>query len=343
MLPVRHPMKPLLPTKRSSPDLFRATLGKNSLVPLRRGETTTVQINVGKLCNQACHHCHVDAGPKRTEVMSSSVAKRVVELIDQTPGIDTVDITGGAPELNPHFRSLVLELRQRKLHVIDRCNLTVLFEPGMNDLAQFLANSEVHVIASLPCYSANNVDKQRGRGTFQKSIEGLQKLNELGYGQAESNLIIDLVYNPLGASLPPPQQQLETQYKQELRSAFGIEFNQLLTITNLPISRFADQLQRSGQYTNYIDLLTANFNPSTVPSVMCRSMVSIGYDGNIYDCDFNQMLDLGMPDHEGTPMSKTIWDIATFHDLNDQLIATGSHCLGCTAGAGSSCGGSLSS
>ncbi len=333
-----------LPVLQTAPvrNSFATTLERNRLAPLRRGQTSTIQINVGKRCNQACHHCHVDAGPKRTEVMAQAVVERILQLIDRTHGIDTVDITGGAPELNPHFRDLIAALHQRKFHIIDRCNLTVLFEPNMADLSQFLADHQVHVIASLPCYSANNVDKQRGHGVFEKSIAALQKLNALGYGKLGSNLYIDLVYNPLGASLPPAQHQLETKYKRELSANFGITFNQLLTITNLPIRRFARQLERNGEYNSYLDLLTQNFNADTVPSVMCRSLVNIGYDGKIYDCDFNQMLDLAMPNSDGNPASKTVWDLSSFDDLNDKLIATGSHCLGCTAGAGSSCSGALS-
>jgi len=314
---------------------FQDKLRQHGLGELRRREVTTLQINVGKLCNQACHHCHVEAGPKRTEIMPAGVADRILALLAATPSIQTVDITGGAPELNENFRRLVSETRRMQKQVIDRCNLTVLFEPGLETLAEFLAANNVEITASLPCYTESNVDQQRGKGAFEKSIRALRLLNEIGYGQPGSSLALNLVYNPLGASLPPPQEKLEADYKSHLRESFGIEFNRLFTITNMPIKRFADMLVREGKHESYMGLLANHFNPATVEHVMCRDLVSIGWDGKIYDCDFNQMLDLE------TPGGKNIWEIDSFSELANSGIATDSHCFGCTAGAGSSCGGSL--
>lgn len=305
---------------------------------LLRAETTTLQINVGKLCNQACHHCHVDAGPKRTEIMAPEVARRVIQLLTASPSISTVDITGGAPELNPNFRWLVEESQLLGRHVIDRCNLTVLLEESQQGLAEFLADHGVEIIASLPCYTAGNVDKQRGKGVFDKSIAALRKLNSLGYGMPDSVLRLSLVYNPVGPSLPPPQAKLEADYKQHLRERFGIEFHHLLTITNMPIHRFEEELRRQGQHGVYTDLLKRNFNAGTVHGLMCRSLVSIGYDGKLYDCDFNQMLDIELEPRDG---AGTVWDLETFTGWAGRRIATGAHCFGCTAGAGSSCSGAL--
>jgi radical SAM/Cys-rich protein len=314
---------------------FTSALARHGMAPLRRLETTTLQINVGKLCNQACHHCHVEAGPKRTESMPSSVADRLLEMLAASPGIQTVDITGGAPELNANFRRLVSESRRLGRNVIDRCNLTVLFEPEQHDLPEFLAAEQVEITASLPCYTEANVDKQRGRGVFETSIRALRKLNQLGYGKTGSELVLNLVYNPLGASLPPDQKNLEADYKRELQEHFGIEFNHLFTITNMPIKRFAEMLLREGRERSYMGLLVNHFNPSTVESLMCRSLISVGWDGQLYDCDFNQMLEIGVPE------IKTIWNMDSFSGLAERPIATGSHCFGCTAGAGSSCGGSI--
>jgi radical SAM/Cys-rich protein len=313
---------------------FESNLEKRGLPVLTKAEITTVQVNVGKICNQACQHCHVEAGPKRTESMSSRTAERVLSLLKSSSGVNTVDITGGAPELNPNFRRLVEESRAQGLHVIDRCNLTILLEPGFEDLAVFLAANRVEVTASLPCYTRDNVDAQRGRGVFDKSIEALQLLNQLGYG-IHPSLPLNLVYNPLGASLPPPQDALEADYKQRLQENFGIQFNHLFTITNMPIRRFADFLMRTGQQETYMNLLFDRFNPATLEHLMCRSLVSIGWDGQIYDCDFNQMLDM--------PVSNpvTVWDIASFDATTFKAIATAHHCFGCTAGAGSSCAGAL--
>jgi radical SAM/Cys-rich protein len=317
-----------------SPD-FRAVLRRHGIPGLKRRELTTLQINVGKLCNQACHHCHVEAGPKRTEIMPAEVAERVLALLAATPSVQTVDITGGAPELNPNFRKLVAESRRMGKQVIDRCNLTVLFEPEEEGLLEFLAANNVEITASLPCYTESNVDKQRGKGVFEKSVRALRLLNSAGYGQPGAALVLNLVYNPLGASLPPPQEKLEADYKRQLRENFGIEFNRLFTITNMPIKRFADMLLREGRQETYMGLLANHFNPATVEHLMCRDLVSVGWDGKLYDCDFNQMLDVE------TPGRKTIWQIESFAELAARDIATGSHCFGCTAGAGSSCGGSL--
>ena len=250
-----------------------------------------------------------------------------------------VDLTGGAPELNPHFRRLVKAVRAAGRKVIDRCNLTILFEPGMEDLAEFLATEGVDVVASLPCYSADNVEKQRGSGVFDKSIEALGMLNSLGYGRPGSRLGLDLVYNPVGAFLPPAQNALQAKYKEELGRLFGIEFHRLLTITNMPIKRFAHSLEREGRHDEYMSLLVNHFNPDTVPELMCRSMVSVGWDGRLFDCDFNQMLEL--PILSKAAPAPTIFDLESIDELAGGLISTAPHCFGCTAGSGSSCGGSL--
>lgn len=314
---------------------FESVLREEGFGALRRHEVKTLQINVGKLCNQACHHCHVEAGPKRTEVMPAEVVDRLINLLIASPSIDVVDITGGAPELNPNFSRLVLLSRALGRRVIDRCNLTVFFEPGQEDIAEFLASNKVEVTASLPCYTAENVDKQRGRGVFDKSVRALQMLNRLGYGKPSSELILNLVYNPLGPSLPPPQEKLERDYKKQLTEHFGIEFNRLYTITNMPIKRFSEFLFRAGQQEEYMSLLVNHFNRATVENLMCRSLVNVGWDGKVYDCDFNQMLNLETPDQ------KSIWDLSSFAELADRPVATARHCFGCTAGSGSSCGGSL--
>ena len=317
-------------SERPAPD-FGRTLADQG-VTLRRAPTTTLQINVGKVCNQACHHCHVEAGPKRTETMSRAVAERVIELLAASPAVTTLDITGGAPELNAQFRWLVDQARGLGRHVIDRCNLTILSEPGMESLAAFLADREVEIIASLPCYSERNVDEQRGRGVFERSIAALRQLNELGYGTGRRTL--NLVYNPNGAFLPPAQAALEASYKDELARHFGVSFDHLFTITNLPIARYADYLDARGQYDAYMSLLVSHLNVATVPGLMCRALVSVGWDGQVYDCDFNQMLELPLA------AARTIFELDSL-DLADQPIATGAHCFGCTAGSGSSCGGSL--
>ncbi len=304
---------------------------------LRRGRVTTLQVNVGKLCNMACHHCHVDAGPRRKEVMQPEIAERVIELLASNPAVETLDLTGGAPELNPSFRWMVSEARRLGRHVIDRCNLTVLHERGQEDLARILATNRVHVVASLPCYGEENVDKQRGKGAFEKSIRALRELNALGYGAGDTGLELDLVYNPVGAFLPPPQVTLEARYKDELQQHFGVRFDRLLTITNMPIWRFAACLEKAGELEAYMSLLVNHFNPATVAGLMCRSMLSIGWDGRVYDCDFNQMLDVSI----GEPRIRTLRDLTNLDFVTGAKVATGSHCFGCTAGAGSSCSGAL--
>jgi radical SAM/Cys-rich protein len=319
---------------------FARTLADHRLGRLLRGPVTTLQVNVGRLCNLACHHCHVEAGPKRPEIMPADVAHRLIALMDASPDIGVLDLTGGAPEMNPHFRALVLAARARGKRVIDRCNLTVFFEPGLEDLPEFLAANGVEVVASLPCYTAENVDRQRGRGVFDGSVKALRALNGLGYGIPGSGLTLDLVYNPLGASLPPPQAALEAQYREELERLFGIRFTGLLTITNMPIRRFAATLEREGKTDAYMGLLVNHFNPATVPGLMCRSLVSVGWDGQLYDCDFNQMLDLPIG-ASASGGARTIWNVDSFDDLAGRPIAVGSHCFGCTAGAGSSCSGAL--
>lgn len=303
---------------------------------LRRTACTILQLNVTTRCNLACHHCHVESGPKRTEAMDARVVGRVLELLANNPQLDTLDLTGGAPEMSEHFRELVVEARKLGRRVIDRCNLTILFEPGQEDTAQFLADQRVDIIASLPCYTAENVENQRGRGVFDKSIEGLRMLGALGYGKPDSGLKLDLVYNPVGPFLPPSQAELELQYRDELGTRFDIHFNGLLTITNMPIKRFAHDLERSGQTKEYMSLLVNHFNPQTVETLMCRNTLSVAYDGSLYDCDFNQALGIEI----GADV-KSIFDIDDVANFGGQPVATADHCFGCTAGAGSSCGGAL--
>jgi len=319
-------------------ETFDSVVNRHGVVRLQRESAGTVQINVGKLCNQACHHCHVEAGPKRTEIMSEATAERVLALLGDSSVVATVDLTGGAPELNPAFRRLVSQARALGLRVIDRCNLTVLFEEGMEWLPEFLSEHRVELVCSLPCYSAENVDQQRGGGVFDKSIRALQQLVEIGYGSPSSGLTLNLVYNPTGASLPPPQAELEATYREQLRERFSIEFNSLLTITNVPIKRFADQLQRWGEWERYMGLLVNHFNPDTLDRLMCRNLVSIGWEGNLYDCDFNQVLEISLSS-EGRKLSLS--DIQSFDELSGTTITTGDHCFACTAGTGSSCGGAL--
>ncbi len=304
-------------------------------IPLKRQSISTLQVNIGKRCNQACVHCHVESGPEHPDNMTAKTVDKLLLLIEQSPDITTVDITGGAPELNPHFRRFVTALRVMHKNVINRCNLTVLFEEEQEDTAQFFADLGLHIVASLPCYTESNVNSQRGKGVFDKSIRALQLLNHLGYGDKASQLKLDLVYNPLGAFLPPPQENLKAQYKQQLFQDFSIIFNDLYAITNMPIKRFAHQLEREGQLSTYMQLLEDNFNPAAVDSVMCKHQISIGFDGSIYDCDFNQMLDLPIGGK-----NLNIHDLQSFADIPDR-IAIADHCFACTAGSGSSCGGSL--
>lgn len=302
-------------------------------ITLKRDVIETLQVNIGKRCNQACHHCHVEAGPNRTENMERKTIDRLLELLDTSKSIKTVDITGGAPEMNPNFRDFVVEIRKRNIEVIDRCNLTVLFEKGQEDTAEFLRDHQITVVASLPCYLEDNVDQQRGKGVFDKSIKGLQLLNSLGYGKDGEGLLLNLVYNPVGAHLPPSQVELEDAYKEKLHQEFGIVFNQLFTITNMPINRYRHALIRDKQYHDYMALLEDNFNPDAACNVMCKTLVSIGWDGTIYDCDFNQMLNIGV-----SKQKLSVWDIEQLDDIQSK-IAIANHCYGCTAGSGSSCVG----
>jgi len=310
---------------------FEAKLSAHGLA-LRRARLQTLQVNVGRKCNQACRHCHVDAGPGRTEMVGQAIAYRIGEWIRQfQPAI--VDLTGGAPELSEFFRFFVETARGAGSHVIDRCNLTIIEEAGYSDLPAYLAGHEVEVIASLPCYTDENVAKQRGTGVFEKSIAALRKLNQAGYG---SKLPLNLVYNPVGARLPAPQAELEADYKEVLAREFGITFNRLYTLTNQPIARFAEDLRRQGKTEEYLSLLANSFNPATVESLMCRTTLSVGWMGEVYDCDFNQML--GMQMRNGKPLY--LWDV-TPERLEGWTVRTGEHCLACTAGCGSSCGGAL--
>jgi radical SAM/Cys-rich protein len=309
-----------------------STLLQQHGLSLRRSQLQTLQLNVGRKCNQACRHCHVDAAPWRTEMMDRATAERVVAWMEiHRPQI--VDITGGAPELNPNFRYLVEASRQIGARVIDRNNLTILSEPGFEDLADFLAAQEVEIIASLPCYQAENVRKQRGDGVFERSIEGLRKLNSVGYG---SKLLLHLVYNPVGPTLPPDQAELEQDYKEALAKDYCIVFNRLLTITNQPIARFAEDLHKQGRWHEYLELLANSFNPGTIEGLMCRNTLSVGYRGEVYDCDFNQMLEMQL--HAAQPLF--LWEV-TPESLENRGILTGEHCLACTAGCGSSCTGAL--
>lgn len=315
---------------------FAERVGRDSGT-LFRHALTDLQINLGKLCNQTCTHCHVDAGPtKKRENMSAETVARVIDLTRQCQSITTVDLTGGAPEMNPNFREMVTTFRRYGLRVIDRCNLTILSEPGYEWVAEFLVDNGIDVVASLPCYLEDNVDGQRGSGVFARSIDGLRRLNELGYSRTGSKLRLDLVFNPTGPSLPPDQSQLEQEYKRELKQRYSIEFDQLLAITNIPIKRYAKFLQKREKLDDYMRLLVENFNASAAQRVMCRSLVSIGWDGTIFDCDFNQMLEMPIGGQ-----GQTIWTIESLDQFIDKKIAVADHCYGCTAGAGSSCGGAV--
>ncbi len=316
---------------------FDDYLAGKGLEDLRRTQVTTIQLNIGLRCNLACHHCHVESGPNRTEQIDRRGIERVLRLLEINPQVKTLDITGGAPELHEDFRLLVRGARRLGRRVIDRCNLTVFFEPGQQDTADFLAEQGVEIVASLPCHSLENVEQQRGRGVFGASIEALRKLNDLGYGRSESGLTLDIIYNPVGAFLPPDQAQLEAEYRLELEANFGIEFNRLLTIANMPIKRFAHELMREGQYAAYMALLVNHFNAANVPDLMCRQMISVAHDGSIFDCDFNQALDILPPGPR-----RAIFEFDDLGRFEDDAIATAEHCFGCTAGAGSSCGGALS-
>ncbi len=304
-------------------------------IDLRAGMVGTLQVNVGKLCNQACKHCHVDAGPKRTEIMTRETAEQIIEAVRKFR-FPTLDITGGAPELNPSFRYLVTAARSLGAHVMVRHNLSVMFEPGQEDLPDFFREHGVEVVSSLPYFLEQQTDAQRGHGVFEKSIKALHRLNKVGYGIEASKLVLNLVYNPVGAFLPPAQSSIEADFKRELLGRYNVTFNQLYTITNMPIKRFLDYLRRTGNEERYMRKLVEAFNPHAVEGLMCRSLVSVDWTGRLYDCDFNQMLELGVASE--LPQTISEFDPATFAG---RRIMTGAHCFGCTAGAGSSCGGAV--
>lgn len=292
---------------------------------------------MGRYCNLACIHCHVESGPTRTEMMSRETVDAVLRFLECT-NIPTLDITGGAPELHADFDYLVESTRKLNRHVMDRCNLTVIFEPGKNYLPEFFKRQQVELVCSLPCYSQENVDKQRGKGTFDSSIRALKLLNEIGYGQPHGGLVLNLVYNPVGPHLPPAQEKLEQDYRRILLDQFGIVFNHLYCLANMPITRYATHLKLRGEYDRYTELLEASFNAATLDQVMCRNLVSIGWDGSVYDCDFNQMLNLPLTDRSGKRLNVSSFSL---DQVIDREITIGNHCYACTAGAGSSCGGAL--
>ncbi len=307
--------------------------------PLQRQQLTTLQVNLGYRCNQSCLHCHVNAGPTRTEMMDVKTIALIPRVL-KARRIETLDLTGGAPELHEGFRTLVHQARSLGIGVIDRCNLTVIFEPGQEDLAEFLAREQVEIVASLPCYSLENVDRQRGQGVFEKSIAALQRLNALGYGKEGSGLVLNLVYNPQGPALPPSQEKLEAEYKKQLYENFGVAFNKLFTLTNMPIQRFGSLLVSKGQFKHYMSLLKENHQPKNLDQVMCRSLVSVDWRGHLYDCDFNQQLGLPVEDWNSGSVRPHLRDLLLV-DPEKLAIRVADHCFGCTAGHGSSCGGSL--
>jgi radical SAM/Cys-rich protein len=316
-----------------SPYSFEEKLKAHSL-ELRSSAVETLQVNLGKLCNQACKHCHVDAGPKRTEVMSRETVEQVITTL-RNFRFPVLDITGGAPELNPCFRHLTAEARALGTHVMVRHNLTVMFEPEQEDLPEFFREHQVEVVSSLPYFLEQQTDAQRGHGVFEQSINALRRLNEAGYGIDGNHLVLNLVYNPVGAFLPPPQNSIEADFKRELKSRYGISFNRLYTITNMPIKRFLEYLRRSGNEERYMRKLVEAFNPNAVEGLMCRNLLSVDWTGRLYDCDFNQMLELGV----SAELPQTISDLEPKRFARRRIV-TGPHCFGCTAGAGSSCGGS---
>ena len=304
--------------------------------PLARRAVDALQVNLGRYCNLACIHCHVESGPTRTEMMSRETIEAVLAFLARG-SIPSLDLTGGAPELHPDFDYLVESARAMDRHVMDRCNLTVVFEPGKDYLPEFFKRHQVELICSLPCYSEENVDRQRGKGTFDLSIRALQRLNEIGYGRPGSDLLLNLVYNPVGPHLPPPQVKLEQEYRQKLGAEFGIVFNHLFCLTNMPITRYAKHLRLRHEYDRYNDLLAENFNTATLDHLMCRNLISIGWDGSVYDCDFNQMLDYALTD-AGEKLNVTS---LTVEAVAMRRITVGDHCYACSAGSGSSCGGAL--
>lgn len=313
-------------------------LSRTDFPALRRHRLDTLQLNLGYRCNQSCVHCHVNAGPKRTEEMTAETIDAVIDFLAANPGLRAIDLTGGAPELNPQFRRLVIAARERGLRVIDRCNLTILEEPGHEDLADFLARHRVEIVASLPCYLEENVDRQRGSGVFEASLRALRRLNALGYGGDGSGLLLNLVYNPQGPSLPPPQAALQADYKQHLGQRHGIVFNELFTLANMPIQRFGSMLISKGQFNAYLRTLREAHREANLDGVMCRSLVSVDWQGYLHDCDFNQQLGLAIADGAGGRLHITR---ATAMLIDATPIQVGEHCYGCTAGQGSSCGGAL--
>ncbi len=317
-----------------SPTPFQEKLQNTGLYPLLPLAITNFQINVGKMCNQVCRHCHVDAGPDRKEIMTRETMQQCLEVLDRHPQLSTVDLTGGAPEMNPHFRWFVEQLSVRNVHLLVRCNLTIIrANKKYHDLPVFFREHGIEVVSSLPFYTQDRTDRQRGNGVFEDSIKALQMLNEAGYGKEETGLKLNLVYNPAGAFLPPAQESLKREYKEALKRDFGIVFNDLYAITNLPISRYLDYLLQSGNYEKYMGKLISAFNPDAAAGVMCRNTISIGWDGFLYDCDFNQMLDLKVA-AKGRHISEF-----NLEALEGRPIIIAQHCYGCTAGAGSSCGG----
>ncbi|HEX4131428.1 MAG TPA: arsenosugar biosynthesis radical SAM (seleno)protein ArsS [Pirellulales bacterium] len=334
--PLAHPSHQLavLQPKGDIKPFYQA-LSEHDQLPLKAEGVHVLQVNVGKLCNQTCRHCHVDAGPDRREVMTLETMAACLHVLDRD-GIPVLDITGGAPELNPSFRWFVTEARQRQKHVIDRCNLTVLTMPGFETMPEFLAQNSVEIVASLPCYLAENTNAQRGARVFERSVDAVRRLNALGYGRAGSGLVLNLVYNPVGPHLPPSQAELEDIYRRELLARYGLEFNRLFTITNMPISRFLAELLRTGEFDRYMQRLNEAFNPSAISGLMCRTTLSVGWDGRLYDCDFNQMLELGL--EPNLPQMIHDFDIAR---LASRRIMVDQHCFGCTAGSGSTCQGAI--
>ena len=317
---------------------FETALRESGFAELTAQRLEILQVNVGKLCNMTCAHCHVDAGPDRRESMTRETVDACLDALRSAPAIHTLDLTGGAPEMNPNFRYFVQSARGLGRHVIDRCNLTILLAAGYDDMPKFLADNQVELVASLPCYLEENADSQRGDGSFRKSIAALQQLNSLGYGAADSGLTLTLVYNPVGPSLPPEQSTLEEAYRRELRERYHVEFTRLFTITNMPISRYLDYLVQSSQYDAYMQKLIAAFNPAAIQGLMCRNTLSVGWDGTLYDCDFNQMLELGL--QEDCPRHIADFDPTR---IQRRRIIVGQHCYGCTAGAGSGCQGAIDS
>ena len=315
----------------------RPLLLETDFPPINRGKLDTLQVNLGYLCNLSCTHCHVNAGPTRTELMDKATIDLVLEFLAKNK-ISTLDMTGGSPEMNPHFQYLVKAARELGVTVMDRCNPTILGEPGYEYLPEFFAEHEIVIVASMPCYQEQNVDKQRGKGVYQESIAGLKKLNAVGYGMPGSNLLLNLVYNPDDPILPPPQESLQADYKKALMDEHGLSFNELFALANMPISRFGARLLAKNQYVPYMTLLRDSYAESNLDTVMCRSLVSVDYEGYVYDCDFNQMLELPLISDKPRPHLKDIMN----EDLAGKPIVIGEHCYGCTAGQGSSCGGALS-